>query len=66
MSQPEKTNRRNFLKLAGTAAPAAIAAAAIAPDQAAAAPQVKLSERGDACMQDTEHTRTYYDLARRF
>ncbi|AUH33443.1 twin-arginine translocation signal domain-containing protein [Paracoccus tegillarcae] len=62
--QPKPANRRDFLKLAGSAAPAAIAAAALTPDQAQAAPQVRLSERGDACMQDTAHTRTYYDLAR--
>lgn len=65
MSQPKPANRRDFLKLAGTAAPAAVAVAMTA-DQAEAAPQVRLSERGDACMQDTDHTRTYYDLARRF
>lgn len=64
MSQPEPATRRAFLKLAGTAAPAAIAVATIAPDAAEAAPQVKRSDRGDACLQDTAHTRAYYAAAR--
>ncbi|AUH65626.1 twin-arginine translocation signal domain-containing protein [Paracoccus zhejiangensis] len=64
MSQPKPSTRRAFLKLAGTAAPAAVAVAAIAPGEAEAAPEVKRSDRGDACMQDTAHTRTYYQLAR--
>lgn len=62
--QPNPTGRRAFLKLAGSAAPAAMAVAALAPAGAEAAPGVKRSDRGDACMQDTAHTRTYYDLAR--
>ncbi|MFV0300012.1 MAG: twin-arginine translocation signal domain-containing protein [Paracoccus sp. (in: a-proteobacteria)] len=65
MSQPEPATRRAFLKLAGTAAPAALAvAAAMAPETAEAAPQVKRSDRGDACLQDTAHTRAYYAAAR--
>ena len=50
-------NRRDFLRLAGTAAPAAAIAVASTPT----AGEVDLqSER----MQDTEHTRAYLDSAR--
>ncbi|MCB5197722.1 Tat (twin-arginine translocation) pathway signal sequence [Loktanella sp. DSM 29012] len=55
------TNRRGFLKLAGTAAPAAIAAVAIAKPDAAQAKPVDLSS---TTIQDTEHTRTYLASAR--
>ncbi|KQI69546.1 twin-arginine translocation pathway signal protein [Loktanella sp. 3ANDIMAR09] len=55
------TNRRGFLKLAGTAAPAAIAAVAIAKPDAAQANPVDLSS---TTIQDTEHTRTYLASAR--
>ncbi|MBS1303729.1 twin-arginine translocation signal domain-containing protein [Loktanella sp. SALINAS62] len=55
------TNRRGFLKLAGTAAPAAIAAVALSsPDKAQAKP-VDLSA---TTMQDTDHTRAYLASAR--
>lgn len=52
--------RRDFLKLAGTAAPAAVVAATVGTEAEAAA--------GDAAakggLQDNAHTRTYYQLAR--
>ncbi|MCO4844297.1 MAG: twin-arginine translocation pathway signal protein [Yoonia sp.] len=54
------TNRRNFLKLAGTAAPAAIAVAAGGATQAAAQPVDLSSDK----MQDTEHTRAYLESTR--
>lgn len=58
-SQEEKTpNRRSFLKLMGTA-PVAAAATTLGAQTAAA-------EEADAQsgLQDTDHTRTYYALAR--
>lgn len=52
-------SRRNFLKLAGTAAPAAaLAVAAGDPAEASTAP----AKTGQ--MQDTAHTRAYFDSAR--
>tara|TARA_R110002051_G_scaffold83650_9_gene148334 strand:+ start:15172 stop:15360 length:189 start_codon:yes stop_codon:yes gene_type:complete len=56
----EGTSRRNFLKLAGTAAPAAIAAATGGATQAAAQPVDLSSDK----MQDTEHTRAYLESTR--
>jgi hypothetical protein len=56
----EGTSRRNFLKLAGTAAPAAIAVAAGGATQAAAQPVDLSSDK----MQDTEHTRAYLESTR--
>ena len=56
----EGTSRRNFLKLAGTAAPAAIEVAAGGATQAAAQPVDLSSDK----MQDTEHTRAYLASAR--
>lgn len=55
-----QATRRDFLKIASTAAPAAAAAAVMAPDSAEAAP-VDLQKE---TMQDTAHTRAYYDSAR--
>ena len=56
-----KSNRRDFLKLAGAAAPAAVAAAAVgAPQEAAAQPVDPSATR----LQDTEHTRAYLASAR--
>jgi hypothetical protein len=55
------TNRRGFLKLAGTAAPAAIVAAATAAPQSASANPVDLAS---SKMQDTDHTRAYFASAR--
>ncbi len=58
--KPEEaaTSRRDFLKLAGTTAPAA--ALAVAGTGAAAAEPEPASDR----MQDTAHTRAYFDSAR--
>ncbi len=52
-------NRRNFLKLAGTTAP--IAAVAVATGGEAEAAEPDLAKE---TMQDTAHTRAYYDSAR--
>ncbi|QIE46521.1 twin-arginine translocation signal domain-containing protein [Pseudohalocynthiibacter aestuariivivens] len=54
------TNRRDFLKLAGTTVPLAAVAVASGTDQAAAKPVDPTSEK----MQDTVHTRAYLDSAR--
>ena len=54
------TSRRDFLKLAGTAAPAAVAVAAVSGTAAEADEPDLTSEK----MQDTAHTRAYYDSAR--
>jgi hypothetical protein len=56
----EAASRRDFLKLAGTAAPAAVAVVA-AGGQAAEAAEVDLASDK---MQDTAHTRAYFDSAR--
>ena len=53
-------SRRDFLKLAGTAAPAAVAAAAMTGTAAEASEVDPTSEK----MQDTAHTRAYFDSAR--
>ena len=53
-------SRRDFLKLAGTAAPAAVAAAAISGTEAQAA-EAPVNETR---LQETEHTRAYYESAR--
>jgi hypothetical protein len=60
MSEKDKANRRDFLKLAGTAAPVVAVAVATggAPVEAA---EPDLSRE---TMQDTAHTRAYYDSAR--
>ena len=59
MAKTEDASRRDFLKLAGTAAP--LAAATVAVGGTAQAAEVDpTSER----MQDTLHTRAYYDTAR--
>ncbi len=59
--KPEKksTNRRDFLKLAGTTAPAA--AVVLAGTTTAEAQPVDLASEK---MQDTDHTRAYLDSAR--
>lgn len=59
----EKKNgqsRRNFLKLAGTTAPLAVAIAAGSGTEAAAQPVDLSSDK----MQDTVHTRTYLESTR--
>ena len=55
----EAPSRRDFLKLAGTAAPAAAVAVAVSGTQAQAGGPVK-----DDRMQDNAHTRAYFDSAR--
>ncbi|MEO9779164.1 MAG: twin-arginine translocation signal domain-containing protein [Sedimentitalea sp.] len=62
MRKPKEdgTSRRNFLKLAGTAAPAAVAAAALGGSEAEAA-DLPVDETR---IQDTAHTRAYLDSAR--
>ena len=56
----EATNRRDFLKMAGTTAPVAAVALAASSDTAEAKPVDLTSET----MQDTAHTRAYLDSAR--
>ena len=61
MTEEKKSaSRRDFLKLAGTAAPAAAVAVASSGTAADAQPVDPTSEK----MQDTEHTRAYLDSAR--
>lgn len=60
MSEKEGANRRDFLKLAGTAAPVAAVAVATSGEEAKAA-EPDLSRE---TMQDTAHVRAYYDSAR--
>lgn len=60
MSKEDGATRRDFLKLAGTTAPAAAVALAAGP-KAAEAAEPDLSETR---MQDTAHTRAYFDSAR--
>lgn len=52
-------SRRDFLKMAGTAAPAAMAAVALSGTEAQAA-----APADDSRMQDTPHTRAYFESAR--
>lgn len=60
MSEKDGANRRDFLKLAGTAAPV-VAVAVAAGGTTAEAAEPDLSRE---TMQDTAHTRSYYDSAR--
>ena len=61
MTQEDKgASRRDFLKLAGTAAPAAAVAVAAGSSAANAQPVDLSSDK----MQDTAHTRAYLDSAR--
>jgi hypothetical protein len=53
-------SRRDFLKLAGTAAPAAVAVVAGGATQAAVQPVDLSSEK----MQDSTHTRAYLESTR--
>ncbi|MEO0830234.1 MAG: twin-arginine translocation pathway signal protein [Pseudomonadota bacterium] len=59
MSQKEDVKRRDFLKLAATTAP--VVAVATAAGTAGQAAEPDLSRE---TMQDTEHTRAFYDTAR--
>lgn len=56
----EGASRRDFLKIAGTAAPVALAIAVGGATQAAAQPADLSSET----MQDTAHTRAYLESTR--
>ena len=55
----EATSRRDFLKLAGTAAPATAVAVAVSGTLVQAAVTAD-----DGRMQDTAHTRAYFNSAR--
>ena len=58
----KKTSRRDFLKVAGgTGAAAGTAAVLLSGSQAEAA---KLDDGQQAGYQETEHVKTYYELAR--
>jgi len=59
-NQQRENSRRRFLRLAVTAAPAAVAVA-VAPKAAAADLQSGSRGRG---LRDTEHTRKYLESAR--
>ncbi|WP_305971103.1 MULTISPECIES: twin-arginine translocation signal domain-containing protein [unclassified Mameliella] len=61
MTQETKASRRNFLKLASVSAPAA--AVAIASGQAAEAGPAEPDLTSEK-MQDTAHTRAFYETAR--
>lgn len=55
------TKRRDFLKLASVSAPAAVAAVAVTGGEAEAATS---SAEAGSVMQDTAHTRAYFDSVR--
>lgn len=57
-----RTDRRAFLKFAGTAAPLAAVAVATGTTEAQAAPVA--ADLSSDKMQDTAHTRAYYASAR--
>ena len=58
MSEKERANRRDFLKLATTAAPAAAVVAVAAPASA------EVEEHASEGLRNTEHTKKFYDSAR--
>ena len=58
----EATSRRDFLKLAATSAPAA--AVAVAATATGTAAQAETPDLTSDRMQDTAHTRAYFDSAR--
>ena len=58
MSDKERASRRDFLKIATTAAPVAAVAAVTVPESAEAA------EVAGEGLRATEHTKKYYDSAR--
>ncbi|TDE40058.1 ubiquinol-cytochrome c reductase iron-sulfur subunit N-terminal domain-containing protein [Antarcticimicrobium sediminis] len=60
-SNSDKTNRRDFLKLAASSAPAAVVAVAASGSEAAAASDAGAKTSG---LQDTPQTRAYYETAR--
>ncbi|GAW33045.1 hypothetical protein RA2_00081 [Roseovarius sp. A-2] len=53
------SSRRDFLKMAATGAPAVAVASVVTAGTAAAAPDLTSDK-----MQDTAHTRAYFDSAR--
>ena len=59
MKKEDGASRRDFLKLAGTTAPVAAVAVATGNQAEAAEPDLTSDK-----MQDTVHTRAYYDSAR--
>ncbi len=59
-NQQRDNSRRNFLRMAATAVPAAVAMA-VAPNAAARVVQDVPKSRG---LRDTEHTRKYFESAR--
>ncbi|SEO44923.1 formate dehydrogenase region TAT target [Salinihabitans flavidus] len=59
-SKHENTNRRDFLKLAATGAPAAVAAVAVGSNEAEAA----TTDTASSALSDTAHTRAYYESTR--
>ncbi|EEE38927.1 Tat pathway signal sequence domain protein [Rhodobacteraceae bacterium KLH11] len=59
-TKEEGASRRDFLKLAGTAAPAAVAAASLTGQAEAA----ELLPTDETRMQDTAHTRAYLESTR--
>ena len=61
MDKENKASRRDFLKLAGTAAPVAAVAVATTTGTEAEAATVDLSSTR---LQDTVHVRTAYETAR--
>lgn len=60
MTEETKTNRRDFLKLAGTAAPAA----AVLTAAGSASAEPALADLTSEKMQDTAHTRAYLESAK--
>ncbi|SMX44323.1 twin-arginine translocation signal domain-containing protein [Actibacterium lipolyticum] len=60
-SEDTKASRRDFLKLASVSAPAAAVAVAMTGETAEAA---STDSAGNSTMQDTAHTRAYFETAR--
>jgi len=58
--EKETASRRNFLKLAATSAPAALAVAAVSGTEAAA----DVTEETGSGLRDTAHTRAYFESAK--
>ena len=59
-TKADKASRRDFLKLASVSAPAAVAAMALTGSEAQAA---ELEQDGSG-LQDTAHTRAYFESAK--
>jgi len=58
--EKETASRRDFLKLAGASAPAALAVVAVSGTEATAA----VPEEVGSGLRDTAHTRAYFDSAK--